>query len=434
MKAAILTIGDEILLGQIVDTNSAHIARCLAGCGIENAEIRSIADNRQALEYAIDQFLPLYEVIIVTGGLGPTKDDLTKKVLAEYFDQRLVFHAQTYQWIESMLGARGIPVNQLNHDQALLPEHATILPNRKGTAAGMIFEKNYHPTPSIEGKPQTHYLIALPGVPFEMEHLMETGVIPFLRQKFPQTETDYRMFLVYNIAESVLAEKLDRFESEMPEGIGLAYLPSPGLVKLRITAKREGLSHLTSQSEKLETLLREWKLCFVKAKDKSLENESENSLESYLGKLLRKGSYTLSTAESCTGGYLAHLITSIPGSSDYFKGSIIAYSNDIKQQVLGVSPFTLEQYGAVSEATVIEMAQGVRDLMKTDFALATSGIAGPSGGSPEKPVGTVWIALATPWGCEARLFRFSFSRERNIARSAIQALSWLKECLETKVP
>lgn len=433
MKAGILTIGDEILLGQIIDTNSAYIARHLSLCGLETGEIRSVADKPTELVKAIDQMLPVYEVLIVTGGLGPTKDDLSKKVLARYFDQRLVFHAETYRWIESMLGSKGIPVNQLNRDQALLPEKAVILPNRKGTAAGMVFEKRYNKDNGNHVDPIPHFLIALPGVPFEMEHLMQTGVLPFLKQKFPQSETDYRMFMVYNIAESVLAEKLESYENEMPEGITLAYLPSPGLVKLRVTAKRQGLPFLEKESGKLNHLLSEWNLCYVRAESEDKDGKlSENNLETHIGNLLRKGNYTLATAESCTGGYLAHLITSVAGSSEYFKGSVVAYSNEIKQKVLNVPASILDEYGAVSEPTVIAMAQGIQKLMGTDFALATSGIAGPGGGTEEKPVGSVWISIATPWDCEARLFHFSFSRERNIARSAIQALTWLKEKLEKK--
>lgn len=245
-----------------------------------------------------------------------------------------------------------------------------------------------------------------------------------LKERFPDLSVAYRMYHVYNIAESVLAEKLDAFEKQLPDGTGLAYLPSPGLIKLRLTADRKGLAELEAQSELLGRQLKELGLCFFSAKDR------DGHIEEHVGKLLREKGASLSTAESCTGGYLAHLITSVPGSSDYYKGSIVSYSDQVKEQILGVSPDILERYGAVSEPTVRAMAEAVKRLCRTDYALATSGIAGPGGGTEDKPVGTVWIALASPDGCQARRFQFSFSRERNIARSAVQALSWLMEYLE----
>lgn len=414
MKAALLTIGDEILLGQITDTNSAYMADALARIGIGTETILSIADRPSAIRQALDRLMPEHGLILITGGLGPTKDDLTKKVLADYFDDALVFHDQTYRQIRSLLDSRGIAMNPLNRDQAMLPSKARILPNRKGTAAGMWFEK--------DGK----IVVSLPGVPFEMEHLMQCQVLPLLKERFPELSVAYRMYLVYNIAESILAEKLEAFEKQLPCGIGLAYLPSPGLIKLRLTADRNGLDQLDTQFDLLGRQLKEYGLCFFSAQ------EREGRIEEHIGKLLREKAASLSTAESCTGGYLAHLITSVPGSSDYYKGSIISYSNRVKEELLGVSPDILSRYGAVSGPTVKAMAEAVKRICRTDYALATSGIAGPGGGTEEKPVGTVWIALATPAGCQARRFRFSFSRERNIARSAVQALVWLSEELEEK--
>ena len=378
MKAAILTIGDEILMGQITDTNSVYIARLLSESGIETCRMQSVPDQGDAIRQALDNLLSEADLLFITGGLGPTKDDITKKVLCDYFDDELVFDDQTYRHIESLLAHRQAPMNQLNRDQALLPRKAEILPNRKGTAAGMWFSQN--------GK----QAVSLPGVPFEMECLMDEEVMPRLHRRFPQIAMDYRMFIVYNVAESALAEKLEAFENQLPEKMGLAYLPSPGYVKLRLTAKAAALPALETQAGRLET------------------------------------------AESCTGGYLAHLITAVPGSSDYYKGSVIAYSNEIKESILDVQSDTLRQQGAVSEETVIEMAQSVRRKFGTDYAISTSGIAGPSGGTPQKPVGTVWIAVATPRTCLTKLCRFSSDRERNIERASIQALGLLLTALTTE--
>lgn len=414
MQAAILTIGDEILLGQITDTNSAYIAHLMSESGIQTGTVVSIADRPDALREALNNLLEQYELVLITGGLGPTKDDLTKKVLAEYFDDRLVFHDQTYRQIENMLSLRGVAMNALNREQAMLPSKAQILPNRKGTAAGMCFEK--------DGK----IVISLPGVPFEMEDLMQQEVMPLLKNRFTELSVDYRLLLVYRIAESMLAEKLDGFERQLPENVQLAYLPSPGLIRLRLTAKDNGLPQLEDQFGKLQVELGKNGLSYI------LPPRETSCIEAHIGELLRSGGYTLTLAESCTGGYLGHLVTSAAGSSDYFKGSVIAYSNAIKEKVLGVEKHTLDTYGAVSRETVLEMAVGAKRLMQADFAIATSGIAGPGGGTKEKPVGTVWIAIASPWGCEAKVFRFFSDRKRNIERSSIEALCWLSEILSER--
>lgn len=408
MKAMIITIGDEILLGQILDTNSRFIAAKLAEIGVEVEEMLTVADRRREIEEAISYAMGAADLVLVTGGLGPTKDDITKKVLADYFGARLVVHSEAMQWLEELLQGRGIALNENNRSQALLPDPCRILRNFKGTASGMWFEK--------EGKD----LISLPGVPFEMEHLMETYVLPDLKRKYPHLQLEFRMLKVYDIPESELAEKLEDYENSLPEGVGLAYLPSPGLVKLRVTAKGEGVRSLACFYEKLKIALQGLRFA---------EGEEE-SVEKSLGEKLGLRKQTVATAESCTGGYMAHLITSVAGSSEYFKGSVIAYSNEVKEKILGVKREDIEREGAVSENVVRQMAEGARRILSVDYAVSTSGIAGPGGGSPEKPVGTVWIAVAGPLGTVARKFVFSFTRERNIAKAAVKGLDMLMKEIE----
>lgn len=400
MNAIIITIGDEILLGQILDTNSKYIASNLTGMGVEVVEMLSIPDKREEIFETVDYAMQQADLIIVTGGLGPTKDDVTKKVLAEYFGSRLVMNEEVMGWLKDLLGGRGIAMNENNRSQAILPDNCRILRNYKGTASGMWFERGWKS------------LISLPGVPFEMEHLMETYVIPDLKVKYPHLQLKYRMLKVYDIPESELAQRLDRWEDALPDGLKLAYLPSPGLVKLRLTAKGEGVKHLPEYYDSLKAELHGLHVA---------EGE-EGALEKQFGKIFREKGVTIATAESCTGGYIAHLITSVPGSSDYFKGSVVSYANEVKIKVLGVNSNDLDREGAVSETVVLQMAEGVKKLLGTDYAVSTSGIAGPDGGTPEKPVGTVWIGVATPVKAFARKFVFSFTRERNIAKAAAKAL------------
>ena len=346
------------------------------------------------------------DLIIVTGGLGPTKDDVTKKVLAEYFGMRLTLHEQAMRWLEELLQHRNLPMNEANRTQAYLPEGCRVLRNEKGTAPGMWFEKGWKS------------LISLPGVPFEMEHLMDKCVIPELKAKHPGLLLEYRMLKVYDVPESQLAEHLSAWESSLQEGLKLAYLPSPGLVRLRVTAKGEAVKHLDEAYESLKAVLAGMKY-----------TEGDDAIEKQLGELLKKQGATVATAESCTGGEIAHLITSVPGSSAYFKGTVVAYHNEVKERVLGVDAEVLEREGAVSESVVLQMAEGVRRLMGTDYAVATSGVAGPDGGTSEKPVGTVWIGVATPTGSYARRFGFSFTRERNIAKAAAKAIEMVMEAV-----
>lgn len=399
MNAIIITIGDEILMGQILDTNSQYIARRLTEIGVEVTEILSIPDKQEEIYEKVDYAMQEADLILVTGGLGPTKDDVTKKVLAEYFGSRLVFNPQAMEWLEELLRNRNLPMNENNKSQAYLPDNCRLLHNLKGTASGMWFEKGWKS------------LISMPGVPFEMEHLVDTYVIPELKAKYPHLQLEYRMLKVYDVPESQLAQHLENWEERLADGLKLAYLPSPGLVRLRITARGEAVKLLDDSYQSLKTALAGMKYV-----------EGEDNLEKQLGRLLRKKKMTIATAESCTGGEIAHLITSVAGSSEYFKGGVVSYATGMKTQVLGVRCEDIEREGVVSETVVLQMAEGVKRLMGTDFAVSTSGVAGPDGGTPEIPVGTVWIGVATPVKTFARKFVFSFTRERNIAKAAAKAL------------
>lgn len=405
MKAIIITIGDEILLGQILDTNSQYISMQLTRLGAEVANILSIADRREDIWQWVDYGMKQADLVIVTGGLGPTKDDVTKKVLADYFGTRLVMNEEVLKWIEKLLENGGMRMNEGNRSQALLPESAKVLYNRKGTASGMWFER--------DGK----VLVSLPGVPFEMEDLMMQCVIPGLQRLFPHLHLDYRMLKVYDIPESELAILLEKWEEHLPEGFSLAYLPSPGFVKLRLTAKGDQVYNLDARYDSLKEVL-----------DGLLYMEGESGgTERELGELFLLKGKTIATAESCTGGNIAALFTSVAGASAYFRGSVVAYANDVKERVLGVRREDLELFGAVSEPVVRQMAEGVRRLIGTDYAVSTSGVAGPTGGTPEKPVGTVWIGVAGPERTVARKFVFSFTRERNIGKAAMKAIEMVIE-------
>lgn len=430
MKAIIITIGDEILIGQILDTNSQYISKELTLLGIEVINILSIADSSDVIREAVDKSMKQADLVVITGGLGPTKDDKTKKVLADYFDSKLVLDEKVFKQIKNMCHARGVEPNELNKQQAFLPDKCTILPNEKGTAAGMWFEKN------------NKYLISLPGVPFEMVHLMETQVIPKMRSITANLLFDYRLITVYGVSESALAIFLTNWETELEQynkNIGqddesfmhLAYLPSTTMIKLRITAKGNAVNYLDSELNKLEVLLKNYRN--KDNKDKELPERflftigKSDNIEELLANTLRTTNKTICTAESCTGGYISHLITSIPGSSEYFKGSIIAYSNEVKHNLLNVPLDLLDKYGAVSEPVVKTMAENVKSVLHTDYSIATSGIAGPSGGSENKPVGTVWIAVSTPKGTYTTKCNYSTTRERVIGRSSVKALQFLIE-------
>lgn len=407
MKAAIITIGDEILLGQILDTNSQFIARELTKLGAETVEMRSVGDTRGEILSALDSTLKIADTVIITGGLGPTKDDITKNALAEFFHTTLTHNKQAQQWLDELFAANPARMNALNKTQALLPASCTPLHNAKGTACGMWFEH--------EGK----IVISLPGVPFETEYLIPAEVLPRLKQKFPHLQLSYQVVTVYDIPESDLAMRLDSFERALPAGIKLAYLPSAGFVRLRLTASGPAVEKLDEITAQLVHALSG--LSFTQGEEKP---------EDFCAKQLKTLNRTVACAESCTGGNIAHLITSVPGASSYFLGGVVSYANDVKIKALGVNKNDLEKFGAVSEQVALQMAQGVRRVTGAEYAVSTTGVAGPDGGTPQKPVGTVWIAVAGPNGATAQKFLFSHTRERNIGKASVTALRLLVSTIE----
>ncbi len=414
MKAEIISIGDELLIGQTVNTNAAWMGEQLNLYGIDVVQASAVPDTRQRITEALRQAETRANVILITGGLGPTKDDLTKYTLVEYFNTRLVRNEEVLQRIEAFFAARKRPLLEVNRQQADLPENCRILPNRVGTASGMWFEKD------------GCIYVSMPGVPYEMKYLMEHSVLPLLKARVRSQVIVHRTILTQGIGESFLAELIRDWENRLrADGLSLAYLPSPGIVKLRITARGEEESVLIAQTEKylteLQTLIPEY--IFGREKD---------TLEKRVGEALVQHGATLSTAESCTGGYIAHRITSVPGSADYFEGSVVSYSNAVKMRELGVKAETLAAQGAVSRETVEEMVRGVREKFGTTYAVAVSGIAGPTGGTEEKPVGTVWIAVASADRIVSRKFLFEQDRERNIIRTAQSALHLLLKFIEEK--
>jgi nicotinamide-nucleotide amidase len=407
MITEIITIGDELLVGQVVNTNASWMAQQLHAAGIGVSRIVAVSDTQAEIIDAIDKALTRADVILMTGGLGPTKDDITKTTLCHYFNTRLVFHEPSYRMIEKFFELRGYTVTERNRQQAELPEMCTPIPNPHGTAPGMLFEK--------DGKT----IISMPGVPFEMQSMMEEQVLPMLAKKGNSRIVVHRTVLTHGVGESFLTEMIREWEDNLPENIKLAYLPQPGIVRLRLSGagdERQAVAEQISREiQQLQKLIPELIFGF-----------EHDTMEEVVGKLLRERKQSISTAESCTGGYLAHLITSVPGASDYYPGSIISYANEIKEEYLGVKAVTLASYGAVSEPTVIEMALGARKRFRTTNALAISGIAGPEGGTAEKPVGTVWIALAHPKGTVTKKYMFGEHRGRNIRRSALAALNILR--------
>lgn len=407
MEADLITIGDEILIGQIVDTNSAWMAQKLNDEGINIRQITSISDQPGHIIAALNESGQKAQIVLVTGGLGPTKDDRTKAALCTYFETSLVENGGVLDHIIHLLAPRGILINSLNRDQALVPASAKVLHNKLGTAPGLWFE--FHKT----------IYVFMPGVPFEMKYLMENEVIPRIRKLFNTKTILHRTILTQGLAESALAEKIEYWEDNLPESIGLAYLPSPQAVRLRLSARGENKKYLE-------------KLLDQKIKDLTeiipdyIFGYEEETMAGNIGKILQERELTLGVAESCTGGNIAHTITLNPGSSAYFKGAIVAYSNEIKTGILGIDADLISERGAVSKEVVEAMASGARRVLNTDFAIATSGIAGPDGGTTDKPVGTVWIAIAGPEKVFSKMYNFANHRERNIIRSTQTALNMLR--------
>lgn len=405
MYTSIITIGDEILIGQVTDTNSAFIAEKLTEAGIGVKKILSVSDKESDIADALDYALAQSDIVVITGGLGPTNDDITKKSLANYFNQRLIRNQDVLSDIEKLLGKRKIPVSELNRAQADVPEHCTVLPNKLGTAPGMLFITS-----------DNKVVVSLPGVPFEMKEILTSQFLPFLKNKFTLPYRIQKTFLTYGVPESVMAERLTDFENQLPESFKLAYLPSPGVLRLR-------LSTSGNHKEQAQKEFIQQENQFIQVLGSDLYGYNDDTLEKELGKLLKANNFTVSTAESCTGGMISEKIAGIAGASVYFTGGIVAYSNDIKINHLNVKKEDIEKYGAVSKQVVIQMAEGIRNLFNTDVGIATSGIAGPTGGSAEKPVGTVWIALALPHMTLAKIFNFGEDRGRVVLRAANTALN-----------
>ncbi len=407
MNVEIIVIGDELLIGQVTDTNSGWIARELNHIGWEVTEITTVRDRSREITDALNSSFGRVDVVLMTGGLGPTKDDITKQTLCDYFGGKLVFDESVFANVEAIFRRRKLTMNDSTRNQAYVPNVCTVIQNSVGTAPVMWFERN--------GK----VLVSMPGVPTEMKTVMKEAVISRLREYFQDHSSIlHRTCLVKDFTESRLSETLSDFEAQLPACIKLAYLPTPGVIRLRLTARGDEESYLQKIIDdeffKLRTILGSHLFC-----------GSDTTLAGALGSILTERGETLATAESCTGGNIAHEITRVAGSSVYFKGSVVAYSNEVKTRVLNVSSETLSGFGAVSRETVLQMVSGVQRLLSSDCAIATSGIAGPGGGSVEKPVGTVWIAVRYGERSEAECFCFEGDREQVIARATQSALLML---------
>jgi nicotinamide-nucleotide amidase len=412
VTAEIITIGDELLIGQVINTNAAWMAAEFNRAGISIYQVTTISDDRNHIISALNEASRRSNLIFLTGGLGPTKDDITKQTLCEYFNTHLVFDQKVYDNILKLFGSRGLKVNELNRRQAEIPGNCKPVENKNGTAPGMWFEK------------AGIIYISMPGVPYEMKEMVTNQIIPELIKRFNPEPIVHKTILTNGIPESVLAKQIEDWEDHLPSNIKLAYLPQPGAVRLRLTAKG-------GTKSSLEKLISDEIIKLQKIIPENISGYDNEALNEIIGNLLRKSGKTLSTAESCTGGYIAHLITLVPGSSEYFKGSVIAYSNELKESMLDISKEALLKYGAVSEEVVKAMANEVRRKLNSDYSIATSGIAGPGGGTIQKPVGTTWIAIATPEFTTSKYFLMGEHRESNIKKTAQAALNMLRKAILT---
>lgn len=404
----IITIGDEILIGQIVDTNSAWMAKELNLAGLELIQITSVHDDVSHIVESLELALSRAEIVLFTGGIGPTKDDITKQTLCNYFGTTLVFDDAVYQNILRLFAHRPFVMNELTKMQAMVPEDCTVIQNLVGTAPITWFER--------EGK----VVVSMPGVPFEMKSAMQNDIIPRLKARFTTSAILHKTVQVHGFPESALALKIADWETALPSNIKLAYLPNAGIVKLRLSAYSDDNVTLEVDINHHLALLHE-------ILGKAIVCSTDEPIEQVISELLVKSAKSLSTAESCTGGNIAHLFTSLSGSSAFYKGSVIAYSNDVKLDLLKVSEDDLLASGAVSQKVVEQMAEGVCRMLKSDYAIATSGIAGPTGGTAEKPVGTVWIAVCSADKTVSREYHFGSLRDQNIQRASLEAILLLKE-------
>lgn len=410
VRAEIITIGDEILYGQILDTNTQWISLELDKLGIKTIRKSSVGDQASEITQILQEASSRADIVFITGGLGPTKDDLTKKVLADFFDCGLALHTEALQDVTEFFAKRGRELSDINRDQALLPTKAQFVPNKQGTAPCMWFEE------------KGLIWVSMPGVPFEMKAIMETEVLPRVMKHFKTPVIFHKVIKTVGIGESYLSDLIQDWELSLPAHIKLAYLPSLGIVKLRLTAFGDDLNSLSTDVEAELARVMPLISSYVFGYEKE-------ELAEVVGELLRKSKASLGVAESCTGGHLAHQFTQISGSSDYFAGGFVSYANQVKMEQLGVSASILSEFGAVSEPCIRAMAEGARKVLGTTYSLATSGIAGPTGGTEEKPVGTVWIALAHPEGVITRKLQLAGTRMQNIHMTSLASINLLRRFL-----
>lgn len=412
MNTAIMTIGDEILIGQIIDTNSAWMAKELNARGFDLKEIVTVSDEKTQILAALDRLIKSYSIVLITGGLGPTKDDITKTTLAEYYNCEMVENPEILEHLKKYYASRNRALSDTAYQMSLVPEACEVFINQKGTAASMWFER------------ENKVVVSMPGVPYEMKDMMTRVVLPKLEASYDTNFIYHRTILTAGLPESKIADLIAKEESDLPNGVSLAYLPSMGKVRVRVSGrgKAEVERHVNDTAESIKKIIAP---CVF--------GEGEQELAEVIAELITNRNLKLGLAESCTGGFISHLITSIPGSSRFYNGSVIAYSNEMKSDLLAVEPNTIIAKGAVSEETVIEMARGAIDSLKADITLAISGIAGPGGGTPDKPVGTVWLAVAQKAAKETvvktKLLNLTQSREINIPLASNLALNFLRKCI-----
>ena len=413
INASIITIGDELLIGQVIDTNSAFIAQQMNLAGFFVIRRVAVGDDYNNIRTALDEEKKYADIILITGGLGPTADDITKPLLCEYFGGKMIVDKATYANVRHLFeNIFKRPFTERNRMQAEVPDVCTVIQNKKGTAPGMLFKQMVNDVEKI--------FVSMPGVPFEMMSMMTDDVIPYLKQKFTTTHIIHRTLLTAGAGESMLADMIIDFENDLPKNIKLAYLPSYGMVRLRLTATGENITGVNESIEKQFAQLKKLTAEF-------LVTDVDETMERTVGKLLLNNGKNMSTAESCTGGYIAHLLTAMAGSSAFYSGSVVSYSNEVKENLLQVKKTTLDAVGAVSEEVVKEMAAGALKNLATDYTIAVSGIMGPDGGVIDKPVGTVWVCVGSNEKLITHKFTFRFDRERNIRLTALNALNMLRK-------
>lgn len=410
MKATLLMIGDELLIGQVVDTNAVWLAGKLWDLGVPVVQKTTVSDQMEPILYGLKESLKKSDLVILSGGLGPTRDDVTKKALADFFEVEMVFSEATFSRIQNFFQDLGKPWNELHRLQSYMPSNARLLDNQLGTAPGMYFQ--------YENK----MVFSLPGVPYELKDIFQREVLPILKDAIPESHQHYLTLRTIGIGESDLAEKLEALPEGWDDGVNVAYLPSIGQVRVRLSAVAESNGKAISRVEKAAEVVRETLKPWIFGQD-------SDSLERVVGHLLKERGWSMGSAESCTGGLLAHTVTSVPGSSEYFKGSVVAYSNELKMSLLHVPESILETHGAVSEETVQAMVQGALDTLGVELAVAISGIAGPDGGTPDKPVGLIWLACGTRERIQTKELRLNKDRLRNIEYAVTVGLNMIRKFL-----